>query len=146
MLVRKREFHGLVRTNRVEAKVARLEASNTANQWIRLVPARHLLPRLVRVPLLPGHLPLDQTIDLANCLFLVDQVRVYSAPEECIHVELTTTSRTMAQEVQDALQPAHKLVKKTVVVLVHFVNELVEIVLMTGAQIDKRLNGLVGVS
>jgi hypothetical protein len=47
--------------------------------------------------------------------------------------------------VQDSLDPAHQLVKQAIVVQVDLMNKLVELFLVTSAQINERLNGLIRV-
>lgn len=51
----------------------------------------------------------------------------------------------MAQEFENAFQPAHELIKEPVVVVVNLVDELVEIVLVACAEVDECLNSLVGI-
>ena len=51
----------------------------------------------------------------------------------------------MPEEFQDAFQPAHQLPEETIVVNVYFVHEFVEVVLVPCAEVDERLNGLIGI-
>lgn len=51
----------------------------------------------------------------------------------------------MAQEFEDAFEPAHELAEEAVVVDVDFVDELVEVVFVAGAEINKGLDRLVRV-
>jgi BMFP domain-containing protein YqiC len=59
------------------------------------------------MPLLPRHLPLDQTVDFADRLILVDHARIDAILEKRIHVQLAAASRSMAQEVENAFHPTH---------------------------------------
>lgn len=130
----------------VESKVTRLEAGHAAHHCIWLIATTcHLLPCLVRVPFLPRHLPLDQAVNLMDRLVLVDYIRVHASLKQGIHIKLTTAARAVAQEVEDALQPAHQLVEKAIVVLVHFMDKFVKVVLVPRAQINEGLYRLVGV-
>lgn len=104
----------------------------------------HLLSCFVLVPLFPFSLPSDESIDLRDRHVLVYLAHVHSALEESVHVELPAL-RTVSQEFEDALQPAHQLLKEAVVVDVYFVNEFVKIVLMALAKVNEGLDGLVGV-
>jgi hypothetical protein len=65
--------------------------------------------------------------------------------EQSIHVKFAATAGTVAQELEDALQPAHKLIEKPIVVYVDFVYELVKVVFVARAQVDESLNGLIGI-
>ena len=119
-------------TNLVESKVAALEAGHTAKCGLWLVAAtRHLLPCLVLVPLLACSLPPDQAVDLSDSLPFVNGTRVHTALEQGVHVEFAAAAGTMAQELEDTFQPTHELIEKAVVVKVDFVDELVEVVLVT---------------
>jgi hypothetical protein len=51
----------------------------------------------------------------------------------------------MPKELKDAFQPAHKLFEKPVIVEMHLVDKLIEVVFMTGTQVDKGLDSLVRV-
>lgn len=51
----------------------------------------------------------------------------------------------MAQELENAFQPAHELRKEAVIVYVDFMYEFVEIVLVTTTKVDERLHGLIWV-
>ncbi len=64
--------------------------------------------------------------------------------EQRIHVQ-PTGAGTVTQEVKDTLKPAHKLVKQSIIVLVYFVNEFVELVFVTGTEINESLDSLVGI-
>ena len=87
----------------VETEVAALETPHASQYWIRLITgARHLLPRLVLVPLLASSLPLDQAIDLSDSFSPVNGVLVHAALEQSVHVKLAATARTMTQELEDA--------------------------------------------
>lgn len=52
----------------------------------------------------------------------------------------------MAEKLQDILHPAHKLSEEPIIVSVNLMNEFVKVILVTGAKVDERLNGLVWVS
>ena len=97
------------------------------------------------MPFLPRHLPLDQAVDLANRLILVDNPGVHASLEQGVHIKLTTAARAVTQEVENPLQPTHQLIEETIVMLVDFVDKLVEVVLVPRAQINKGLYCLVGV-
>jgi hypothetical protein len=51
----------------------------------------------------------------------------------------------LAQELEDALDPAHELGEEAVVVRMYLVHELVEVMLVTLTEVDEGLNCLVGV-
>lgn len=66
----------------VKPKVAALEACHAAEHRIRLIAStRHLLPRLVLMPLLASGLPFDQTVDLPDSFAPVDDARVHGTLE-----------------------------------------------------------------
>ena len=130
----------------IKPKVAALESCYTAKHGVGFIAsACHLLPRLILVPLLAGGLPLDQAVDLSDRFPPINSVRVYATLEQSIHVKFAATARAVAQELEDALQPAHELIEKPVVVNVDFVYELVKVVFMARAQVDESLDGLIGV-
>lgn len=104
----------------------------------------HLLARLVVVPLLALFLPPDQGIDLGDGGGFIDLAHGDGALEEGVHVEFPAFG-PVPEELEDALQPAHELAEEAVVVHVDLVHELVEVVLVAGAQIDEGLHRLVGV-
>ena len=51
----------------------------------------------------------------------------------------------MTEEFEDSLNPDHEGGEETIIMDVDFVDKLVEVVLVAGAEIDKGLNGLVRV-
>ncbi len=104
----------------------------------------HLLPRLVLVPFLPLLLPLDEGVDLRDRCVFVDAAHVEGALEEGVHVEFAALG-PVAEELEDAFEPAHELLEEAVVVDVDFVHELVEVVLVALAEVDEGLHGLVRV-
>jgi len=97
------------------------------------------------MPLSVPCLPVDQGVDLGLRLGTVDGPGLDSLLEEHVHVKLTATLGTMPQENQYLLQPSHQLVEKAIVVDVHLMDELVEVVLVPGAQIDEGLDRLIGI-
>ena len=78
VLVRKSKFGNSCNvTHLVQAKVTGLETRHTAHDAIGFVTsARHLLPRLVGMPLLACLLPLDESINFFDCFILVDLIEV----------------------------------------------------------------------
>ena len=86
---------------------------------------------------------LIKVFDLSDGLIFIDQIRVHATLEQGVHVQLVTTCRSMAQEVKNTFEPAHQLVEESIIVLVHFVDELVEIVLMAGAEVNEGLDCLI---
>lgn len=104
----------------------------------------HFLARLVLVPFLAGLLPGDEGVDLGDGGGAVDGGHVDRALEEGVHVQFAAAG-PLAQELEDALQPAHDLGEEAVVVDVDLVDEFVEVVLVAGAEVDEGLDGLVRV-
>ena len=130
----------------VEPEVARREGRHGGRKIGGPEPlGRHLLPRLVVMPLLALRLPPDQGVGIAHDHGLVDGAGRDGLAHEPVHVEPDAARRPVAQEGQDALDPAHELVEEAVVVAVDLVHELVEGVLVSGAQVDERLHRLVRV-
>ena len=130
----------------VEPEIAaaeRVAAGRRAKRSGRLLGG-HLLARLVLVPFLAGLLPLDQGIDLGDGGGFVDGRHVDGALEEGVHVQFAGAG-PVAQELEDALQPAHDLGEETVVVDVDLVDEFVEVVLVARAEVDEGLHRLVRV-
>ena len=155
----------LLQIRLVEAEVARFEPLDRT-RWSAVRSGtgplgRHLLPRLVLVPLLARRLPLDQRVGVARDDVLVEQAVVEDGgADEGVHVELlllllalttTTTTTTitpdtlgaLAEELEDALDPAHELVEEAVVVAVDLVHEFIKVVLVPGAEVDEGLHCLV---
>lgn len=109
-----------------------------------LMISGHFLSRLIVVPLLAFLLPPDKIVDLGDSGGLVDLVHFDGTLEEGVHVEFAAFG-PMAEELEDALEPAHELAEETVVVNVDLVDKFVEIVLVAGAEIDEGLHRLVRV-
>ena len=51
----------------------------------------------------------------------------------------------MTKELEDPLNPSHKSGEETIIMDVDFVDKFIEVVLVAGTEVDKGLNGLVGV-
>ena len=96
------------------------------------------------MPLFALFLPFYQLVNLGDRGRLVDLAHVDGALEESIHVQFSAFG-AVAEKLEDPFQPAHKLGEEAVVVDMDLVDELVEIVLVSCAQVDERLDGLIGV-
>ncbi len=97
------------------------------------------------MPPLPGGLPFNQGIDLADCGVLFNCSNIERALYECVHIQLTATARPMAEKFENAFEPAHELIEKAVVVSMYFVYEFVQIIFVPGAEINESLHRLVGI-
>lgn len=49
----------------------------------------------------------------------------------------------MTKELKDPFQPAHELIKQSVIMVMHLVNKLVEVVFVSCTKIDERLHCLI---
>lgn len=96
------------------------------------------------MPFLPLFLPLDQSVDFLDCNILIDLSHVDRALKQGIHIQFPALG-AVAQELEDAFEPAHQLAEKAVVVDVDFVDEFIEVVFVAGAEVDERLDRLVGI-
>src|SRR5690606_15431570 len=95
----------LVEVRLVEPKVGRIETRQYCVE-ARARLRRHLLPRLVVVPLLPRLLPRDELVHLGDHRLLVDDPHADGALEERVDVKLPVLG-ALAQELEDVLDPAH---------------------------------------
>jgi hypothetical protein len=122
-------------TNLIESKITRFESSHPTQDISRVVTttARHLLPGLVLMPLLPLRLPPNQTVNLPNRLLLIHPPALHRPRKQGIHIQLSSTRGSVPQKLKDAFQPAHELVEEPVVVDMHLMHEFVEVVLVAGA-------------
>ena len=132
----------------IETKITTPECRSTRSRFYGTGATRafrrHLLPRLILMPLLPLFLPLDQGVDLLNCLRLVNLPHIRGPLKQSVHIQLPAL-RPLPQELQDPFQPAHELGEEPVVVDVDLVDELVEVVLVARTEVDEGLHGLVRV-
>ena len=96
------------------------------------------------MPLLPLFLPLDESVDLLNCLYLVNLSHIHGALKQSIHIQLPALG-PLPQELQNPLKPTHELGEEPVVVDVDLVDEFVEIVLVARTEVDEGLDGLIWV-
>lgn len=114
----------------VEAKVRRVEAYTYWAYGTRAIAlCSHLLPCLVVMPLLPRFLPGDESVDLLDSLFLVQNAATDTAFEQCINIKGSVLG-SVAEELEDSFDPAHKLCEETIIVCVDFVDEFVKVVLV----------------
>ena len=132
-------------TNLVEAKVATFEGCRPRGGFGLGGACRgHFLAGLILVPFFALFLPFDQSVDFVDRNALVNLAHVRRALEQGVHVQLATFG-AVAQKFKDTFQPAHELTEEAVVVDMDLVDEFVKVVFVTGAEIDERLDGLVGV-
>lgn len=96
------------------------------------------------MPFFSVALPFYKRVDLGDSFGFVDMAHVYGALEEGVHVQFPTF-RTMTEELEDSFEPAHEGCEEAVIVDVNLVDELVEVVLVAGAEVDKGLDCLVRV-
>lgn len=96
------------------------------------------------MPFLAGFLPRDEGVDFGDGFVLVELADRDGTCEEGVDVELAGFG-ALAEEFQDAFYPAHELGEEAVVVGVDFVDEFVEVVFVSLAEVDEGLHGLVGV-
>lgn len=94
------------------------------------------------VPLLPRLLPGDERVDLLYSLFLLYNATANSSLKQRINIKLPVLG-AMPKEFKYAFDPAHELREEAVVMGVYLMNKLVKVVLVSLAQINKRLDGLV---
>ena len=130
----------------VQPKIRSVEVlSQIAHPGFILGVDGHLLARLILMPSFPCRLPFDEINDLACGELLVNSATFDAALEQSVHIECCTALRTMLEEFENRFDPLHERSEEAVVMQVHFVNELVQVVLVTLAEVDEHLYCLVRV-
>ena len=83
-------------------------------------------------------------VDFSDGLFFIKLANRNGAREQSVDVEFACFG-ALSEKFEDALYPAHQLSKESVVMSVDFMDEVVEVVFVTLAEIDEGLYSLIGV-
>ena len=116
----------------VNAKIATTKLRIQQAHTSILTLSRHLLTGLSNMPPLPRQLPLNQQIDLLYSLLTINQALFHGLLKQTIHIQLAPRG-SMFQELQNALDPAHELVKQAIIVNVNLMDKFVQILFVSGA-------------